>query len=247
MVNGLYTASRGMMNILSKQDISANNLANSNTHGFKSSQIATHVEIQIGKNEEKQWQQNERQTLGEVYTDFTQGPMIETQSHLDAALNGPGFFTVETADGIQYTRNGSFTLNGNQQLVTLTGHRVLDENQKPIMIRGQEFQIREDGALFSEGNPQGRLGLIDFPIRGTKSLFASGDGLLKNRDPKGNPPIKALNTSAKQGFLEGSNVDTVSSMVAMIVQTRNYEADMKALQSIDQTLSKAVNEIGRVG
>jgi flagellar basal-body rod protein FlgG len=247
MVNGLHTASRGMMNILAKQDVSAHNLANANTHGFKRSQLATYVEAGAARNDERKLVPNERQTLSEVYTDFTQGPLVGTHGSFDAALSGPGFFTVEGPEGPAYTRNGSFAINGRRELVTLTGQRVLDEMLRPIVLQGDSFQMREDGSFFVDGMRQGRLGLVDFPGEGARKLLAGGDGYYRNPDPAGNPAMKARNCELKQGFLEGSNVDTVSAMVAMVVHTRNYEADMKAVQAIDQTLGKAVNEVGRVG
>jgi flagellar hook-basal body protein len=111
MVNGLYTASRGMMNILAKQDVSAHNLANAHTNGFKRSQLATFAEAGAARNDENKLVASERQVLSEVYTDFTQGPLVETRSSFDAAVTGPGFFTVEGPEGPRYTRNGAFTLN----------------------------------------------------------------------------------------------------------------------------------------
>jgi flagellar basal-body rod protein FlgF len=155
-----------------------------------------------------------------------------------------------SADGPRYTRNGSLTLNAQHQLVTLTGNKVLDENQRPIEMQdqnlpqGTSFQVRSDGSVFSDTRLLTKLGIVEFPD--PRKLVAGGEGYFKNPDPKTNPAVRARDTQVQQGYLEGSNVDTISTMVTMMVQTRNYESDQKAIQSIDQTLGLAVNEVGKV-
>lgn len=244
MVNGLYTASRGMMNILAKQDVMANNLANANTTGFKISQLATRSEVKINRNDERLLHQAEKQTLNEEYTQFTQGSFLQTEHSLDAAIAGPGFFNVQTPDGTAYTRNGSFTLNLDKQLITLDGRRLLDDNGQPITVDGQSVAIQSDGGLFVDGEQVGKLGISEF--KDNRQLIGKGDGLYRNLDPVQNAPQPATKSELKQGFLESSNVDTVGAMVAMIALHRNYEADQKVVTSIDQTLNKAVNDVGRV-
>ncbi len=244
MVNGLYTASRGMMNILAKQDLMANNLANASTTGFKISQLATRSDVKIDRNDEFQLHQDEKQTLNEEYTQFTQGSFLQTEHSFDAAIAGPGFFNVQTPEGTAYTRNGSFTLNLDKQLVTLNGRRVLDDLGQPIRIDGRSVAIQTDGGIFVDGEQVGKMGISEFQDK--RQLIGKGDGLYRNLDPVKNPPQPSSTSELKQGFLESSNVDTVGAMVAMIALHRNYEADQKVVTSIDQTLNKAVNDVGRV-
>jgi flagellar basal body rod protein FlgG len=176
--------------------------------------------------------------------------MVVTNSPFDLALQGPGFLSVQGPDGPRYTRNGALTLNAQRQLVTLTGQKVLDDHQRPIEVHEEDvkessnFQVRADGSVFAGSQRLGRLGLVEF--QDPRKLLAGGDGYYRNPDPKANPVRDAQDTQVQQGYLEGSNVDTVSAMVTMLVHTRNYEADQKAAQAIDETLNHAVNDIGRV-
>jgi flagellar basal-body rod protein FlgF len=245
MVNGLYTASRGMTNILAKQDIHAQNMANATTNGFKLARLVTSADVSIGRNDEGELKQKEMQKLSEVYTSFQQGPMIRTGNNFDVALANTGFFTVEGEDGsTRYTRNGGFSLNANGELVTLTGKRLLDDGGAPINVKGDNVQFMDDGSVFVDGKSSGKLGVVDF--KDTRTLRYGADGLFSNSEPESNPALPAAAVSLKSGFLEGSNVDTMLTMVNMMADYRNYEADQKALKSIDETLGKAVTEVGRV-
>jgi flagellar basal-body rod protein FlgF len=245
MVNGLYTASRGMTNILAKQDVHAQNLANSSTNGFKMARLVNKSEVNIGRNEDGELKQKEMQNLSEVFTSFTQGPMVRTSNTFDLALSASGFFSVEAADGsTRYTRNGGMSLNSYGELVTLSGKRVLDDGGAPITLKGDSIQFLGDGGIFVDGKKMATLGVVDFPD--SKKLQYGQDGLFGNTDPQGNPPAPPKTVGVMQGFLEGSNADPVSIMVNMIADFRNYEADQKALKAVDDTLHQAVTEVGRV-
>lgn len=244
MVNGLYTASRGMMNILAKQDMTANNLANANTTGFKLGALATRSTVSIQRNDELKLFQSEKQVLNEGYTQFSQGSMVQTDHPLDIAISGDGFLNVKTPDGVAYTRNGGLTLNSDKQLVTLNGRAILDDNQEPISLDGNSIAIQSDGTIFVDGQQVCKLGISEFDNK--SGLVSRGDGLFTNTKAAENPAHAPRQTELRQGFLEASNVDTVSAMVAMIAYTRNFEADQKVMQSIDQTLNHAVNEVGKV-
>jgi flagellar basal-body rod protein FlgF len=245
MVNGLYTASRSMSNILAKQEVHSQNLANANSTGFKLSRLANSTEVKVGRNDKGQLHQDEDQKIAGRYTSFTQGPLLKTGNDLDFALTEPGFFVIEGEEGTRYTRNGGFSLNTSGELVTLTGMRVLDENGGPIQLRGEgAVQLMEDGGIFRDGKRVTRLGVVEFPDNG--KLLSGANGLFENREEGANPPAPAAQVGVRQGFLEGSNVDPLHTMVSMIAEFRNYEADQKAIQAIDSTLAKAVNEVGRV-
>lgn len=245
MVNGLYTASRGMINILAKQDAHAQNLANATTTGFKLTRIVNRVEIGIGRNDQNQLHQDEHQVIANKYTSFAQGPLVKTGNDLDFALTNPGFYAIEGEEGTRYTRSGSFSMNGYGELVTLTGRRVLDENGSPILLRGEgAVQIMEDGGLFREGKPVARVSVVEF--KDNTKLMPGADGLYVNTDPEGNEATAAKEVGLKQGYLEGSNVDPLQVMVNMTGDFRNYESNQRIMQAIDTTLGKAVNEVGRV-
>jgi len=245
MVNGLYTARNGMMLLQEMMDNTAHNLSNANTTGFKKSLMASITQVDINRNDELKLHQDEEHQMSENYIDYAQGSMILTDNPLDLALENSGFFEVETGNGIRYTRNGSFTRNGMGDLVTLQGYRVLDENKRPINLdEAADFSVSASGRIYTDGKEVAKLSIVDFADKRTE-LGREGYNLYYSKT--GAEPAQAFNTSVKQGFLETSNVSVVDSMVEMIRFQRNYEANQKSVQSEDDTLNKAVNDIGRVG
>lgn len=246
MVNGLYTARNGMMLLQEMVDNTAHNLSNANTTGFKKSLMASMAQVDIQRNDEYKLHQDEEHQMSENYIDFEQGSLVGTENAFDMALEGDGFFTIETDNGVRYTRNGSFTRNGMGELVTLQGNRVLDVNGSPISLdEARDMSVSSAGVVYADGVSVGQLGLVDFVDKRT-ALSREGYNLFSLRDPEAQPQA-ALNARVKQGFVEASNVNIVDAMVEMIRFQRNYEMDQRAVTSCDETLQKAVNEVGRVG
>ncbi|MFS0888018.1 flagellar hook-basal body protein [Peribacillus frigoritolerans] len=193
---------------------------------------------------------------------FTQGTLEETQLDTDISLvdenlpineetgrQGSVFFTVQDGDGaIRYTRNGSFTLDGQDYLTTPSGHYVLNENNEKIQLDSDRFTVAENGVIL-EGNVQtARLGICysDDP---SLQLMKDGEGLYKAVNDGDLPSAYAaadVGFSTKQGFLEGSNVDQSRTMTEMMSAYRSFEASQKVLQAYDKSLDKAVNEVGRL-
>jgi len=245
MVNGLYTARNGMMLLQEMMDNTAHNLSNANTTGFKKSLMASITQVDINRNDELKLHQDEEHQMSENYIDYSQGSLVLTDNPFDLALENSGFFEIETENGIRYTRNGSFTRNGMGDLVTLQGHKVLDENKLPINLdEASEFSVSASGRIYADGKAIAKLSIVDFENKRTE-LGREGYNLYYSKT--GDEPKQAFNTTLKQGFLETSNVSVVDSMVEMIRFQRNYEANQKSIQSEDETLNKAVNDIGRVG
>jgi flagellar basal-body rod protein FlgG len=245
MVNGLYTSSRAMTNILTKQDIHAQNISNASTNGFKMARLVNTSEVISGRNDDNELRQREFQKVSEITVSYAQGPMVRTGNEFDIALTAPGFLTVEGEDGPRYTRNGGLSLNATGDLVTLTGKRLLDDGGAPVSIKeGGSVQFMDDGSIFVDGKKNCKLGIVDFT--NVKQLRYGVDGCFTNEDPAGNPALPAETVGVKTGFLEGSNADPVNIMVNMIADFRNYEAAQKAMQAVDGTIGKAVNEVGRV-
>ncbi|MFD6440220.1 flagellar hook-basal body protein [Peribacillus sp. NPDC060186] len=193
---------------------------------------------------------------------FTQGTLEETQLNTDLALadkdlpideetgrQGAVLFTVRDSDeGLRYTRNGSFTLDGQGYLTTPNGYYVLDENNERIQLDSDQFTVTENGVIL-EGNVQkARLG-IGFSDNPSAQLMKDGEGLYKvvNDDELPSAYVGAEGSfSTKQGFLEGSNVDQSRTMTEMMSAYRSFEASQKVLQAYDKSLDKAVNEVGKL-
>jgi flagellar basal-body rod protein FlgF len=241
MIRGLYVAAEGMAARQKAQDAIANNLANLNTTGFKADRPAfeTVYERQLYRVQGARSQPIGALSAGAIlrglYTDMQQGALITTGNPLDVAIDGAGFFAVQTPQGVRYTRNGAFQLNADGTLTTRTGNPVLGEGNQPIRVpRNATVQIGEDGSVRANGTQIGRL-LI---VQGNLTKAPDGD-FVGAVQPIANPRIVA-------GALETSNVNMVREMVTMIELIRAYETHQKIIHAHDSTLERAINELPKV-
>lgn len=246
MVKGLFTSTEGMLALMAKQDQIANNLANINTSGYKNSKLLTKSFSSYMQNDERQPFVDNRQMLHEVYVDYSQGPLNQTDNPLDAAIEGEGFFVVETPHGRRYTRNGNFSIDRDGYLVTSTGNKVIAQTiegkDKLLKLEGKSINVQSDGTVAVDGIEKGRLRVVTFPK--PFPLAREGEALYK-LDRTDVKPVDVDDFEIHQGFLEVSNADPVQSMVEMISSFRHYEANQKSIHAQDETLKKAVNEIGK--
>ena len=242
MVNGLHTASRGMQLLQDKVDVVSNGLANANTIGFKKSLMVSEAEIKHSRNTEHELHQDENQRMVEKYTDFSQGPLIQTENSFDIALQGDGFLQVDGPEGLVYTRMGNFSLNANGELVTLNGFKVVDNKESPVILNGSKLEITDEGDIYEDGKFITKLGLYE--VENKKDLTQTGSNTFKINDHE-NAQL-SQNVRVKQGYIEGSNVNTIDAMVDLIRFNRSFESNQKVIQSIDGTLDKAVNSIGQL-
>ena len=182
--------------------------------------------------------------LDAIATRHTSGIMHPTGNTLDFALEGKGFFAVDTPAGIRYTRNGSFTRSSTGELVTQDGYRVLGQNG-PINLdpAGQAgiVTVAEDARLFLDGVENNTFQLFGFEDE--NRLRKEGANLF--RPPEG-MEAQASTPHVRQGFIELSNVNVVSEMVNMIAGYRAYETNSKVVQAHDTLLDKAANEVARL-
>ncbi|WP_058486004.1 flagellar basal-body rod protein FlgF [Defluviitalea phaphyphila] len=252
MIRGLYTSAIGMTTQFKKMDVISNNLANVNTTGFKKDIVVTHSfpeELTKRINDRKgDFPNNEnigRMSLGlyvdEIHTNYLQGSLKETNNSLDLAIQGEGFFVVETQDGTEmYTRDGSFVLSPDGRLMTKEGNFVVGENG-PIYLENGEIRVDDYGNIYVEDELIDTLQIVEF--ENPETLRKVGDNLLERTEETTEKDVKS---TILQGFLEASNVNVIREMVDMITATRIYEANQKAVQTHDETLSKAVNEVGKI-
>jgi flagellar basal-body rod protein FlgG len=187
---------------------------------------------------------NDEHTIDEVVVDYTPGAMVSTGNKLDVAIEGKSFFSVLSANNeVNYTRNGAFTIDADGHLSTLNGEKVLGETGRPIDIgAGKNVTISDDANVIVDNQVVNKIKMVDF--KEPYFLIKRGSHLYSPSDQT--EMSNAESVKLNQGHLEGSNVNPVESMVKMIAGFRNYEADERALQASDQTLNKAVNEVGRI-
>jgi flagellar basal-body rod protein FlgF len=239
MDRGLYIAASGMLAELTRQDQIANDLANASTPGYKPDRSAQasfgDVQLANTKTGESVGSLGFGTRIDRIQTDYSQGPVKETDQPLDLALAGDGFFAVQTPQGARYTRNGQLALDATGRLVTNTGYPVLDDRGQAIQIpAGQSVTVASDGTVSSAGKSVARLAVVSLtnPAKQGDSLFT------------GTPGARPATTEVKQGFLEGSAVDPARAMVDMIVSMRAYEASQRVIHAIDDTLGKGIQSGG---
>lgn len=247
MVNGLYSAGNGMLLQVRKQELTANNIANVQTTGFKLSRLVTHDTVESRRDVDQYMRTREAQRIDEVGIDWKSGPMVRTGNNLDVALRGQGFLVASTPAGERYFRSASLQVNAEGTLVDLAGAQVLGEGGQPIQIHGSKASITADGRVLSDGEEVATLQRVDFDK--PYSLVHDGAGQYRVYDSElaSAPHPVSDEVTIETGFLEGSNSNPVDEMVHMIAQYRNYEADSRVVQAVDSTLDKAVNQVGRVG
>lgn len=259
MIRGLYTAVSGMITEEAKQDVVTNNLANVTTPGFKVDNLSVKQfdEVLLHNYDKRVGNKNVRQNIGglsmgskidEVNTYFQQGMLENTDRTTDFAIQGKGFFVVEKANQGNnqrlYTRNGHFYVNNRGFLVNDSGDNLIGRNNatgaiEPIRLTTEDFTLTKEGNILVDGNTAYTVQIAD---------FENYDNLRKvgNDAYTGNNPVNSTNYTVKQGNLEKSNVNTVKEMIEMMTVMRTFETNQKVIQAIDETLEKAVNEIGNV-
>lgn len=248
MIKGLYISTSSMVANQRRLNIVANNLANASTRGYKKEETVSQSfeEMLISRLEKgKKVKLGELGTgvrISESYTDFGQGKMEHTGNELDLAIQGNGFFVVETPSGTRYTRNGNFTVNRSGQVVTQDGYLVQGERGALQTIDGRTIQFDSTGQLYLGNLRADRIRVVNFPDK--ENLEKVGENLYLY---SGDDEIEANGYQIKQGYLESSNVNIVKEMVKMIEVNRHYEANQRIISAIDSTLEKTVNSVGRVG
>jgi flagellar basal-body rod protein FlgG len=244
MIQGIYLARQGMTALMEKQDQIANNLANANTTGFKQSGLFLKAYQKYLANDLQQPFANREIKSDQVYVDYTEGTQKQTGNPLDVSIHGSGFFTVMTPHGTAYTRNGNFALDAEGYMVTSDGYKVMS-NDGYVRVDSDKgpVTISEKGEVYQDGDLRSVMRIADFnkPYK----LSRQGSGCFVPLEPN-NQVIQSPGFQIKQGYLEGSNVSVIRSMVDMISTYRIYEADQKAMIAQDETLGRAVNDVGRV-
>ena len=221
----------------------SNNLANANTVGYKGDH-PTFESLFVsagGKSDGGGMTTPVALVAVEEGIDLRQGAIRLTGNRLDLAIQGDGFFVVDTPQGTRYTRSGNFTVNGDGLLSTQDGLPVMGEGGA-LAISGNSPAVMEDGAVIVEGEEVGRLKLVDVDEK--RYLFKEGSNLFGLSEEGQEVPATGR---VIQGSIEASNVNAVAEMTMLINISRAYEAYQKVIHAMDETSSRAVNEVGKVG
>ena len=244
MDNALYVGLSRQILLRREMDIIANNIANMDTTGFK-------VESLMQKTDPAE----PAVTLGGprpvkfvaadgVARDFSQGALGTTGAPLDMAIEGQGFFQIQTPTGPRFSRDGRFTTDPTGRLVTQAGAAVLDAGGGEILIDAEKGQVAIGGdGVISQGAEQvGKIGVFSFANLG--ALEKTGDNLYRNASNL--QPQPAAEARVRQGMLEGSNVKSILEITRMVEVSRAYEQTAKMMDSEADLSRRAVERMGRV-
>lgn len=261
-MEGLYIAASGGTKQLKKLDILSNNIANITTQAFKRDMLT--LEAKSPPFSFPRWIDTAGSFNPPIFgadpviayvqatgskTDFAQGPLISTENPLDVAIDGDGFFAIETEAGVRYTRNGTFHLDGLGQLVDREGNRVISRNEDPILIpiNTERITIDQDGTVHGGSGLEifqlGQLKIVRFD--NNQGLVKEGEGMYINKGAV-IQETELGDVKVLQGFIEQSNVNAVQVMIQMIETVRMLEAYQKIIQSIDEADDQSVNSLARI-
>jgi len=240
MIKGIYTSASGMIPHVRKQELAANNLSNASTSGFKKDSIFTRELSQAEKKVRAQQADWIQPMVDQVYTDFASGIFDRTGNALDLAIDGDGFFQLETIEGqTLLTRSGSFIVNADGQVVFPGGARLVGEGG-PVEVGDGTVSVSLSGEVEVDGLTVTRI----VPVTVADLMELQKIGGSTYVIPEGMELLPVEKSTIRQGYLETSNVDIVTEMVNMITSYRNYEANAKAMQSQDASLENLFNRVG---
>jgi len=247
----VYSATAGALIQQYRLDILSNNLANVNTVGFKEDRTYFQL-LETETMELPGSDVDARPYIApilsgdpslEYYVKFTQGSLRQTGNPLDLAIEGDGFFNVQTPEGVKYTRNGNFMLGENGLLMTPEGYPVLGQGGNIQLEEEGPITIDREGNIEVDGSTVGSIRVTRFPD--SQNLQKVGESLFRALD-NGASAIPSENFAMMQGYVELANVDPVRGMVEMIEALRVFEAYQKILETLDEVDSQAVGEVGVV-
>ena len=241
----MYTAYSGMKAHSDALEITANNLANINTVGFKGDRaFNTMLREAIGDS-------GRPDGIGVTVTksvrtdsviDYSDGQMLSTGRNLDVAIRGDGFLTVETQYGERYTRNGNMHLDSNSTLRTADGNPVLGVSGRPITLGPGDVRISDSGAVHLDGVEVDRLRVVVFEEY--SQLEKEGGTLFVSNGEQA--PVLKTDMVVRSGFLEQANVNALRSMVDMISLLRQFESIQRSVNHELNTMnSKVIERLGR--
>jgi len=215
----------------------ANNIANLATTGFRSeAAIFSEYVMPLGPEEGSM----SMARANAHTTSLEQGTLTQTGGTFDLAINGDGFFQIETPGGMRLTRAGAFSPNAAGELVSPEGYRLLDAGGAPVFVPldTAEISISSDGTLSAEGNPIAQIGLV---IPADLMDLVREDGVRFKTESE---LIPSENATMSQGFLESSNVEAVQQIARMIEVQRSYEMGQSFLEKEDERLRSIMTLVG---
>ena len=234
-------AASGLRSRMESLDLLANNVANASTGGYKADR--EFYSLYMSPEAADGGQAATMPVIEKPWIDLTQGMIQPTGNALDLALSGKGFFAVQSPNGALYTRNGSFHVATDGQLVTAEGYPVSTANGAVMRLQASgKIQVAQDGTVSQDGQVVGQLQVVDFP--GTAGLAKQGSNYFRSADPT--PAAAGADTKVEQGKLEASNTGTAESAVRLMNVMRQFEMLQKAASTALDMSKEAVEQVAKV-
>ncbi len=243
MNHGLYNAFLGMRSRQRTLDAQANNIANASSVGFKAERL-----LYSAIEAEKKGTDSKQNLVAGVSTssgtDFSAGSISQTGRSLDLAIDGDAFLQIQTPRGTRYTRAGNLTLDASGQLATKNGDLVVGTKGAITVPQNGELSIGADGSLAAGGEVFEQIKLVRFD-NPAGALLKEGDAMFMLTGAE--QPKDAANSKIVQGALESSNVSSLTEMVAMINNSREFESLQKSVSLLMNDLGRKISgEIGKM-
>jgi flagellar basal-body rod protein FlgF/flagellar basal-body rod protein FlgG len=239
MLERIRNSAAAMTAIIRRQEITANNLANVNTAGYRKDRLFE--EILDDAIDVDLFPTSQRKLS--TWTDNTHGNYEFSDRPLDATIGGNGFFAVEDAQTGRtlYTRAGRFALNTEGTLVDSSGRQVVGRDGPIVVPPGSEsIAIAPSGDVKAGQQVLGTISVMEFD-EGVELLRVDGASF----DARGAKPIEVVDPKIKSGYFEQSNVNALTEMTSMLQDSRMFESQQRAMRTLDQTLERAIRDLGQ--
>lgn len=243
MENAAYVALSRQLTLRRQLDVTANNIANADTVGFKVENLLTNTEVGQGAKNAMVRGPVAFVLDDGVARDFGQGELKQTGAPFDFAIEGQAFFEITTQEGPRYTRDGRFTLDETGRLITADGNAVSGPGGAGVQIDTSlgPVSVAADGTITQQGQVTGRIGVVRFDD--LASLSKAGNGLFRNTSNEA--PAAAPDARVRQGMLEGSNVQTLTQITDLIEIQRAYERMARMIDQTEDLSRRSVERLGR--
>lgn len=249
MIQGLYAAATGLMAVEERQAVTANNIANASSPGFKRQfavqrgfyPMFSKLMLDAATIEANRAPGGGMKVI-ETFTDYRDGSPVSTGDPFQLALAGPGFMVVDTPQGERLTRSGDLMPDADGDLATRRGLKVQNSAGGTINVDGGAVSVDEDGTVRVDGQERGRIRMVEFPdphvlTHEGESLFMAPIGNMLNAAPAGT-------TTVRHKMVEASNVNVPYEVVQMTLGLRAYAANQRVINAIDETASRLIEQVG---
>jgi flagellar basal-body rod protein FlgF len=237
MQSNIYVALSAQMALQRRLDTLANNVANTNTVGFRGEEMSFEELVTPGGNDPVSFV-----SKGENHLSTKTGEIAQTGNSLDIAVRGDAWLAIQTPNGVAYTRDGRMQMTSEGMLTTLTGHPFLDAGGVPVQLNPDDPPptINKAGTIEQAGNNLGAFGLYRMP-QGAKLTRAEGASVVSDIPPTAE--LDFLNNGVVQGYVEKSNVNPILEMTHLITIQRNFEAVSTMLSDTESSLQDSLKTL----